>query len=465
MAGPIRFDWPLILEKIDEAGLTPASYCLVCMNEATRQLFLAFSERLKWRASFRVEDYDYSDWDTLQALIDEGINNMAACDEVVSSIVTNVVNQVNQTITQHGVLSEMCCYLEGTGAPITEPTPSTEPPGSGTESGERCARAQQAHESGLNFLQQAFNLTESLGTLTAGIIASILLGLVLQLPAILLAAIIAAIVAIVADDISDDAELQWEAIKHDVACCFAHAETATQAKTCIDDVIDLSVSGSVTRSLFKALYNQGQVNNIWDGAPGYDGAGYSPLYCNDCVEGNLAAISWTISDWYSEFSGSCSQVTGSKAGVSDWISGGEKFVVHADLDDESDTPRRVMIANSTLIPDPTVVPGYNTTWKTFTGFSPGGNDPIVWTGISNSCGGPHDFVLVMDRFELLIKKLTGELVWVPATIALVENTPTGVPDAVVSSASIAFPMAEYPGNDSSFGVRPNYITISVAYTP
>ena len=462
MSGPIRFDWPLILQRIDEAGLTPASSCLICINEATRQLFLAFSERLKWRASYRVEDYDYADWDTLQALVDEGIYNMTACDALIASITTNIVNQVNYTITQQGVMEDMCCYLEGAGAPLEEPDPSDEPPGVGTEAGERCARAQQAHENGLTFLRQAFNLAEALGGLTAGIIASIILGLALALPAVLLGAIIAAIVAIVADDITSDAELQWEAIKHDVACCFAHSDTASEAKTCIHEAIDLNIENTTVRALFKAMFNQEQVNRIWDGAPGYDGVGYSPLYCNDCVSGNVAAISWVISDWYSEFSGNNSQGVASKSGYDDWISG-EKFVPHADIDEETELPKRVLVYNSTLVPDYTAVPGYQSSWKQFSGFTPGGTQPYLWLGLSNGFGGPHDFILVIDSFMILLKSLSGEFTWIPATITLIENTPAGVPDANVSSSSISFPLAEYPGNDSAFGVRPGYVLVSVSY--
>jgi hypothetical protein len=285
MSTPFRIDWRAILARFEEVGGEPTSFCLVCLPKGGIQLLSAAMERLRWQATYRDSGYTLTDseWEYLTDILDDMEVGLMNC-EIVSTIISEVTNNVTQTIINQTAMEDACCYEDGTGAPPVDIPGSGEPPGGSTEAGERCARAQEAHDGGLEFLQQVLNFASAGGGLTAGVIWIIITTLIAIPPAIpvaLIGVIIAAILAIVSEGILDDVLLDWEAIKHDVACCFANSPSAASAKDCIHDVIDTSVEGAVTRTLFKAIFSQAQVNKVWDGVD-YTGAGYDTEYCDDC---------------------------------------------------------------------------------------------------------------------------------------------------------------------------------------
>lgn len=70
MSGPIRVDW----EKIKARwGSEVSELHLALVPKGFAQLVLAIQERLHWRATYRIDGYDFSDWDDLQAIVDYGL--------------------------------------------------------------------------------------------------------------------------------------------------------------------------------------------------------------------------------------------------------------------------------------------------------------------------------------------------------------------------------------------------------
>lgn len=62
----IRVNWPIIKAK---AAGAPAPAVLVELTEAQRLLLLSMTVPLSWEATYRIDGYDYSDWDELDALV------------------------------------------------------------------------------------------------------------------------------------------------------------------------------------------------------------------------------------------------------------------------------------------------------------------------------------------------------------------------------------------------------------
>lgn len=294
---PIRIDWPALLNRIDLAGKDPSQVCLFCLTEAGRQLLLSISQRLEWRATYRVEGYDYSDWDTLFDYVEDTIGALAVADcnsiinEIVTQVTTNVTNNVQNVVIQQGYISDACCYLE-TNPANTPPPSDTDPPGNSEDRDDLCIQAQIAHDNGKEFMEQVFTYVETGSGVTAAVIA-LLLG-PLTVPLALLAILIGAIVTLVADDLTDDLLEAWDDMKHDIVCAIVNAISATAAKAAVDEVIDATSLPGVAKTFLKTLYSQAAINQIWDKTLP-DPGGYMAAYCNDCAEwSNVAGIAVDI---------------------------------------------------------------------------------------------------------------------------------------------------------------------------
>lgn len=213
---------------------------------------------------------------------------MAACDEVIASIVTQVTTSITTVVNNTMAYEDACCFLE-TNPASDPPASEANPPGTGAEWEKLCRDTQQAHDNGLEFLTNLFNYAEAGAGITAGVIALLAGGLV-TLPLAIIGVLISAVVALVADEFTDEALLEWEALKKDVACCMINAATAAAAKSCIDDAIDESIQTAAIRTLFKAMYSMTQINAIWDGQ--IDGSNQSAFYCADCYDPQTPLEVW-----------------------------------------------------------------------------------------------------------------------------------------------------------------------------
>lgn len=292
MSRPFRFDWPTAYARIIEAGEDPASICLYCIPRAGALLLVAVMERLRWEASYRVEDYDFSDWEYLQDIVDNTEVGLSMnCDDILNEIsqtVTTIINnQTTQVLSQEGI----CCYLEN--QPVNEPDPDGGPILPGGPRAELCKSAQKAHDNGSAFLNEIFNYGIAGAGVSAGTIAFLIGLYAISLPAALLFTLIGLIVAVITDLSTDQVKADWVTVKPDIVCAIYTADGPGDAKTAVHNVIDNASILGASKSLFKALYNQGQINKIWDNGVG-DTTGYSSAYCNACGEGTAFTITFTF---------------------------------------------------------------------------------------------------------------------------------------------------------------------------
>jgi hypothetical protein len=304
-SGPLRLDWQAIVTKLEALGVEPNASCLICIPVAGVYLLSALAERLEWRATYRVADYDYSDWDDLYQIVEDTIGGLdPMCDDLIAEIVsqttTNVTNNVTQVVNNAAATAEMCCYMAEN--PVNVPPVSeVPPPGTSEDRDELCKIAQAAHDEGINFLDTAFDMAEIFGSLTIGSIAAALALLVLSIPASLVLGVIVAILALVLADAPEDTAALWNSIKHDVVCAIINAPTATAAKEAVNSVIDDAVAEAeapaAVATLFKLIYHQGTINDIWNMNPDYDTSGYSSDYCDDCGSPIVGGYSYIVTEW------------------------------------------------------------------------------------------------------------------------------------------------------------------------
>lgn len=292
MTKPIRIDWPGLLERIEAAGDDPAAFCIMCVPIGGRHLVYSIMELLRYEATYRVNDYDYSDWTYLMDIVDdteEGI--MASCDEVLNAITTAISNQ--SIIIQAS--SDACCFLES-GLPAIDPPAETHPPGGSggiPSAASLCISAQKAHDEGRNFLEDILNYAAAGGAITAGYISFAIAAYALSVPLALIATIAIAIAAIVSDLLADDALQAWDDLKADLVCAMYTSATAEAAKAQIDGAINGADVPDFFKTLFKSIYSQAQINKIWTYDVG-DTTGYTEDYCESCPGGTPFWLSFTF---------------------------------------------------------------------------------------------------------------------------------------------------------------------------
>lgn len=280
-----RYDWQAAKQRILAAGDDPAAFCLVCVPIAGKHLLNALLELADWPSTYRVDNFDYEANRTeIEDIVDNTeIGLMTPCDEIIGTI----VNQISTVILNQTTIimsnADACCYLEDQPPTIPPPDPAPAPDGIGLE--ELCKRAQLAHDNGLSFLTDVFNHAEIGGGLSAGLIGFIAGLYLVTLPYALLFSLIGALVAVVAGLFTQDIEDDWVAIKEDVVCAIYTANSSIAAYSAVQGVINSSSTSALGKTIFSVLYNQGQVNQIWNGNVGST-AGYSADYCLGC-EGTL----------------------------------------------------------------------------------------------------------------------------------------------------------------------------------
>lgn len=249
---------------------------------------MALLERARWEATFDVPGFDKElYWNEIQDSVDNTeIGLMANCDDLLADLATTITNNVTTVInnvTQQIISGDgICCFPEDN--PVEDPDPTDNPPGgtpTGSERDEICKSAQLAHDNGAKFLEDVFSLADVGTGISAGVIAFIIALYVMTLPLALLSTVIGLIVGISSDLLTDTVKSQWDAIKQEVVCAIYTAISAGHAKTKVHQVIDEAQILDVAKLLFKALYNQGQINKIWNGQIGNTGA-YSADYCDVC---------------------------------------------------------------------------------------------------------------------------------------------------------------------------------------
>ena len=82
----IRINWPQIVSQLGASYDAPTVFIL---PSAGRQLLLSVTNRMTWEATFRTDNYDFSDWDNLQALIAQteyGLMTGIPMDELITAL-------------------------------------------------------------------------------------------------------------------------------------------------------------------------------------------------------------------------------------------------------------------------------------------------------------------------------------------------------------------------------------------
>jgi len=73
VSGTVRVDWQAIKARW---GSQVGDFHLALLPKGACQLLLAIADRLHWEATYRIEGYDYSDWDELQEIVDLGLGGL-----------------------------------------------------------------------------------------------------------------------------------------------------------------------------------------------------------------------------------------------------------------------------------------------------------------------------------------------------------------------------------------------------
>lgn len=282
MSEPFRIDWPELRDRIIEAGEEPASFCLSCLPVGGIKLILASLERLRWESTYRVDDYDFADFDDLLNIIDDTERSLSmVCEDVL----TQITNIVRTEVTVIQASQDACCYLDS-GQPTVDPPATDLPPGGGgspPSGDELCKSAQLAHDNGTAFLNEVMTFGAAGGAITAGYLSFALAAYALSIPLALIATMIIALVAVLLDILGDELKADWVAMKAAAVCAIYTASTAGEARAQVHDVIDNLGVSDTTKTIFKALYNQSQINRIWSNEVG-DTTGYDASYCDSCSE-------------------------------------------------------------------------------------------------------------------------------------------------------------------------------------
>lgn len=403
---PLRVDWLLLKARMTAAGKNPAAVCLFCLTEAGRHLILSIVERLQWEATYRVEGYDFSDWDTLQDYVEDTIAelSMADCSSIVTEITNAVTNNVQTIVNQAQYFEDACCYLES--QPTQTPPPSTNPmPPDVDDLGDLCKQAQAAHDGGQDFLSHLFSMANAGIGLTAGLLAVILALYFWPLAFVLVGVFLAFVAGLVQTDFTDEAELIWGAIKHDVVCAIVTATSATAAKAAVDSVIDSEVApqSQITADLFKLMYSQAAINKIWDRE--FETGGYSATYCEDCQEWDtIGGYAYQVTNW--------SEPSAGRLKVGSW---GDTMPLNNTWHGPGSLPEVVC----DVLPE---LSAHLYGDHQLTNFNPdfvtGSQDQYLSMGIQSTSGAIGEYMALYEEFKLLVSSSAnpGQWYWLSAYV-------------------------------------------------
>lgn len=106
MAAAQRIDWQAIKARWNTEAEV---FHLAVLPKGAAQLFLAICDRLQWEATYRIEGYDFADWDELQRIVDLGIAGLT--DTMRLSDLIAHVDEVEDLLRQISALSGCCGEL------------------------------------------------------------------------------------------------------------------------------------------------------------------------------------------------------------------------------------------------------------------------------------------------------------------------------------------------------------------
>ena len=275
----MRIDWPHIKNKIFGVSVDADTPYLFVIPHGGRHLLLAMTERLKWRATFRTDGYDYSDWDDLQAVVaatEQGLMGETKMSDLID-ILTQIYNAIRALQQRNEINIDACCEN-------ANPTPDPgievgdgEPP---NEYGDEpiqdwdeyqaylCAAALKWVESMERALRDLGEAVDN-GLIVIGGIAALLgllalIGIIISVSFGLAAALFGAIVALVAGDALEEAADWFRDNKQDIANVIYCSPTAEIAADNVKQYIQDHVSAEAW-SVLKWFDYQNNMNIIFAG--------------------------------------------------------------------------------------------------------------------------------------------------------------------------------------------------------
>jgi len=102
---PTRIDWELIKEHV-----TSNDMLLFAFPRQFQQLLLTNADNLRWLATYRMEHYDFSDWDTLQSVVDAGIDQLMG--GIMLSDIIGYIDEIETKLDQL-INKADCCLPDG----------------------------------------------------------------------------------------------------------------------------------------------------------------------------------------------------------------------------------------------------------------------------------------------------------------------------------------------------------------
>lgn len=92
----IRIEWDAIKARVNGSPYEMGEPFLFILPHGGRLLLLSVIQRLTWEASFRTAGYDYSDWDELQAIVEETTQGLMETEQV--NLITEQLTRIADAI-------------------------------------------------------------------------------------------------------------------------------------------------------------------------------------------------------------------------------------------------------------------------------------------------------------------------------------------------------------------------------
>lgn len=286
----LRIDWNQILDRIGSVGSTEP--ILFLLPAGGRELLLSVAPRLTWEATFRVGDYDYADWDELQAIVsltEYGLMSGVPMQDLIDAI-NNQTQQLSNAIA--GIdfscpdITLQACNSLSNGdfpdePPDTIPTyqtapPSTPEPQTGTYEEYKCKATHKYLDATRNLIDNLIDLTlqQSPYTWLYNLLTTEEFGNpVYQV----LIAIFNFLTANTYGLLKADILALFDELEQDFLCAIFASETPADAFGLIEAIIDASGGGFVVRYLLRLfVIDSTTLSPIWVedqvDVTGYDGA-------------------------------------------------------------------------------------------------------------------------------------------------------------------------------------------------
>lgn len=87
-----RIDW----QRVKSLSGNPSELSLFVLPTAYRTMVMHLSERLRWEATYKINNYDFADWDELQAIVAAGETGLMA-NETLADVI-QAINNINLVV-------------------------------------------------------------------------------------------------------------------------------------------------------------------------------------------------------------------------------------------------------------------------------------------------------------------------------------------------------------------------------